>query len=210
MRMLSIDLTVIVAAYVLGCVQTGYYLVRSSTGRDLRRMGSGATGARNAGRVLGRKGFVLTLLGDMAKGALAMALAVWLHASPWAAAAALVAVAAGHVWPVQLRFSGGRGVAVALGALAVYEPRLLAVLAAVALFGCLAGRSFQSSGLCGFAALPFGAAWLGLPGAGLAAISALSLLVLFAHRSHIARCLRPAQATNDGGPAATSGDKEHE
>jgi len=210
MRMLSTDLIVIVAAYVLGCVQTGYYLVRSATGQDLRRMGSGGTGARNAGRVLGRKGFVLTLLGDSGKGALAMAVAVWLHASPWAAAAALVAVAAGHVWPAQLRFSGGRGVAVALGALAVYEPRLLGVLAAVTLCGCLAGRGFQSSGLCGFAALPFGAAWLGLPGAGLAGISALSLLVLFAHRTHIACCLRPAQAINDAGPAATTGDKAHE
>ncbi len=193
MRILSIDLTVIVAAYGLGCAQTGYYLVRSLTGQDLRRTGSGGTGARNAGRVLGRKGFALTLLGDTGKGALAMALAAWLHASPWAAAAALVAVAAGHVWPAQLRFSGGRGVAVALGALAVYEPRLLGVLAAVALFGCLAGRDFQISGLCGFAALPFGAAWLGLSGAEQAGVGCLSLLVLFAHRSHIVRWLRPAR-----------------
>ncbi len=164
-------------------------------------MGSGGTGARNAGRVLGRKGFVLTLLGDTAKGALAMALAAWLHASPWAAAAALVSVAAGHVWPAQLRFSGGRGVAVALGALAVYEPRLLGVLAAVTLLGYLTGCRFQSSGLIGFAALPFAAGWLSLPGAELSGISVLSVLVLFAHRSHIARWLRPVQAANGGAAA---------
>lgn len=190
MRILGIDLIVILAAYLLGCVQTGYYLVWSLTGQDLRRMGSGGTGARNAGRVLGRKGFALTLLGDTAKGALAMALAAWLHASPWAAAASLVSVAAGHVWPAQLRFSGGRGVAVGLGALAVYEPRLLGVLGAVTLFGWLAGRNFQLGGLLGFAALPFAAGWLRLPGAEVAGISGLAALVLLAHRAHLARWLR--------------------
>jgi glycerol-3-phosphate acyltransferase PlsY len=190
MRALGIDLTVVSVAYLLGCVQTGYYLVWSLTGQDLRRMGSGGTGARNAGRVLGRKGFALTLLGDTAKGALAMALAAWLHASPWAAAASLVSVAAGHVWPAQLRFSGGRGVAVGLGALAVYEPRLLGVLGAVTLFGWLAGRNFQLGGLLGFAALPFAAGWLRLPGAEVAGISGLAALVLLAHRAHLARWLR--------------------
>ena len=193
------ELTVLVVAYLLGCVQTGYYLVRSLTGQDLRCTGSGGTGARNAGRVLGRKGFVLTLLGDTGKGALALAVAAWLNAAPWAAAAALVAVSAGHVWPVQLRFSGGRGVAVGLGALAVYEPRLLGVLAVVTLLGWVVSRHFQVSGLAGFAVLPFAGWYLGLPGAALAGIGGMSLIVLFAHRSHLARCLRPALETGDGG-----------
>lgn len=199
------DLAVVAIAYGLGCVQTGYYLVRSMTGQDLRSMGSGGTGARNAGRVLGRKGFVFTLLGDAGKGALAVAIAFWLHASPWALAAALVAVAAGHVWPAQLRFSGGRGVAVGLGALAVYDPRLLGVLAAVTLLGTVAGRGFQTSGLIGFALLPFAVWYLDLPGAALAGIGCLSVIVLFAHRSHIARILRPAPGTGRG-TSAKSGE----
>jgi glycerol-3-phosphate acyltransferase PlsY len=189
----------------LGCVQTGYYLVRSMTGQDLRRLGSGGTGARNAGRVLGRKGFVLTLLGDAGKGALAVALALWLNASPWAAAAALAAVAAGHVWPAQLRFSGGRGVAAGLGALAVYDPRLLAVLAAVALLGTVAGRGFQLSGLLGFAALPFAACYFRLPGDALAGLVGLSAIVLFAHRAHLARSLGRAPETA-GKTDITSGE----
>ncbi|MEI7901816.1 MAG: glycerol-3-phosphate acyltransferase [bacterium] len=199
------DLAVLAVAYCLGCVQTGYYLVRFLTGQDLRRVGSGGTGARNAGRVLGRKGFVLTLLGDAGKGALAVVFALWLHASPGAVAATLVAVAAGHVWPAQLRFSGGRGVAVGLGALAVYDPRLLGVLAAVALLGAVAGRGFQASGLLGFAALPFAACYFRLPGEVLAGIAGLSVIVLFAHRSHIARYLG---RTPEGGRKADahSGD----
>ena len=205
MRILGIDLVVVSIAYLLGCVQTGYYLVRSSTGQDLRRMGSGGTGARNAGRVLGRKGFVLTLLGDAGKGALAMAVATWLNASPWASAAALVAVVAGHVWPVQLRFSGGRGVAVGLGALAVYEPCLLGVLAVVALFGWVVSRRFQISGLAGFAVLPFAGWHIGLPGAALAGVGGLSVVVLFAHRSHIARYLRHMPSTCEGNSTPSGG-----
>jgi glycerol-3-phosphate acyltransferase PlsY len=95
-------------------------------------------------------------------------------------------VAAGHVWPVQLRFAGGRGVAAGLGALAVYDPRLLGFIAAVTLLGTAVSRRFQASGLVGFAALPFAACYFRLPVEALAGIVGLSMIVLFAHRSHIA------------------------
>src|SRR5437879_3228327 len=59
-------------AYVLGCFTTGYYLVRWWSGQDIRDFGSGNVGARNAGRLLGWMGFLVTLLGDSAKGAFAV------------------------------------------------------------------------------------------------------------------------------------------
>ena len=62
----------VLEAYVLGCFATGYYLVRARTGKDLRTIESGSIGARNAGRVLGKTGFAITLLGDFGKGALAV------------------------------------------------------------------------------------------------------------------------------------------
>lgn len=189
----------VAAAYALGCIQTGYYLVRARTGRDLRREGSGSTGARNVGRILGRAGFVLTLAGDLLKGALALGLAARLGASPWAAAAALVAVAAGHVWPVQLGFSGGRGVAVGLGALLVYDPRLLLSLGAVTLVAWLATRRFQIAGLAGFAALPVAAAALRAGAPGLVGASGLCIIVLFAHRGQIARWWRPGPGAQQSG-----------
>ena len=179
------DLVIVAAAYLLGCVQTGYYLVRLTSGQDLRLLGSGATGARNTGRVLGRRGFVLALLGDMGKGALAMALATRFSASPWAPTVALVAVTAGHVWPVQLRFSGGRGVAVGLGALAVCDLRLLGILGGAALLGYAVSRRFQASGLLGFAVLPLAAWHLRLPHETLVGVLFLSAVILFAHRRHI-------------------------
>src|SRR5882672_37035 len=64
-----------VTAYVLGCLATGYYLVRFRTGKDIRTMDSGNIGARNVGRVLGKSGFFITFFGDLAKGVLAVLLA---------------------------------------------------------------------------------------------------------------------------------------
>jgi glycerol-3-phosphate acyltransferase PlsY len=64
----------IIITYLLGCFNTGYYLVRMMTGQDIRTLASGGTGSRNVGRLLGTRGFFLTLIGDAGKG---MA-AVWL------------------------------------------------------------------------------------------------------------------------------------
>ncbi len=199
------DVWVVIMAYSLGCVQTGFYLVLALTGHDLRRIGSGSTGASNAGRVLGRKGFAFTLIMDAAKGALALATTIWFGASPIATATALVAVAVGHVWPIQLRFSGGRGVAVGLGALAVFDPRLLGILVAVTLLVWAISRHFQLGGLAGFMAIPFAAWFFHLPNEALAGVVGLSLIVLFAHRSRICCWLRHAREARDR-PAVKPGD----
>ena len=199
------DIIVVVAAYLLGCLQTGYYLVRALTGQDLRRIGSGSTGARNVERVLGRKGFAITMLGDVGKGALAVAVAGWMLGSPWAVGAAVVAVAVGHVWPVQLGFSGGRGVAVGMGALVVYEPSLLGVLLVATPLMSLVIRNFHASGLMGFVVVPLAAWYYRLPCETLASVGCLSAIVLFAHRSHIVRWLQPAPKQHSEGETKAGG-----
>jgi glycerol-3-phosphate acyltransferase PlsY len=83
------------AAYLLGSVPTAYLLVRSIRGVDIRTLGSGNVGATNAGRALGRWGFVSTLLGDIAKGAVAILLAQRIApdgAAVWAAVPSFVAL----------------------------------------------------------------------------------------------------------------------
>src|SRR4051794_37968242 len=95
-------------SYGLGCVSTGYYLVRMRSGCDVRERHSGNTGARNVGRVLGMGGFLVTLLGDIAKGACAVGLVWRFTGETRLAAVAMVAVVAGHVWPCQLGFRGGK------------------------------------------------------------------------------------------------------
>src|SRR5262245_53037648 len=115
-----------IASYFLGCVTAGYYWTRWRTGQDIRQIGSGNVGARNVGRILGPSGFTVTLLLDMAKGAFAAGTAWWLNLSAEGIVASMVAVVVGHNWPMQLRFRGGKGVAVSLGALLTYDPFIVA------------------------------------------------------------------------------------
>ena len=107
---------IIFAGYVLGSIPFGLLLVRARSGLDLRAMGSGNIGATNVARTAGWSTGVATLILDAAKGFFA----VWLagHFSGgnirfmmFAGVAAIV----GHVFPVWLKFSGGKGVATALG-----------------------------------------------------------------------------------------------
>jgi glycerol-3-phosphate acyltransferase PlsY len=117
------------AGYAIGCACSGYYLVRLVSGEDIRRVGSGTAGATNVGRRLGPIGFAATFLLDCVKG-----VAVgWGTAHYGLGAAetstAILAVVSGHVWPVQLGFRGGKGIATSLGAFAAYDARIVVVIA---------------------------------------------------------------------------------
>lgn len=168
----------VAAAYALGCANAGYYLLRWRDGRDIRALGSGNAGAKNVGRVLGRKAFLIVFALDAAKGVLAVgAAATWAYAmSPLCALAAV----AGHVWPVQLGGRGGKGVATALGGLAVLAPLLLALLAGAFLLGWLLWRRAVGAGIAAF--------WVAVPMAALvstppvaATCLALSALLTYTH-----------------------------
>src|SRR5262245_8142051 len=124
---------IVLASYALGCISVGYYLVRWRTGQDLRELGSGATGGRNTSRVLGKGGAVATGIGDVLKGVIAMGIALWFKLEPWALALVMVAVLAGHVWPFQLGFKGGKGLSAAFGAVLAYDYRIAVLTALLAL-----------------------------------------------------------------------------
>lgn len=115
-------LLALLLCYAIGCVVTAWYAVKWRTGADLRTLHSGTTGARNAGRVLGRWGFAIVALLDSLRGLLAMALAAALGLQEWWLVLAGVAVLAGHLWPAQLGFRGGKGIAVGVGVIAWLLP----------------------------------------------------------------------------------------
>jgi glycerol-3-phosphate acyltransferase PlsY len=117
-----VSASAVLASYLLGGFCAAYYLVRVARSSDIRSLGSGNAGARNAGRILGAPGFVLTLLLDAAKGALAVLATARLAPGIWPATLALLAVVAGHIWPAQLGFRGGKGLATLLGGLAAWVP----------------------------------------------------------------------------------------
>ncbi len=172
-------------AYALGCFTTGYYLVRTRAGQDLREVGSGGVGARNAGRVLGWRGFVLTVLGDFGKGALAVWAARHFTTDDRLVVVAMLSVVAGHVWPAQLWFRGGKGMATALGALLVYDWQL-AVAFALLFGGAFAAlRKTVLPGLFALACLPLVSAYLARGEAEVVGTTTLAGLVLIAHRKNL-------------------------
>ncbi len=187
------DIIVIMVSYILGCVSTGYYLTKFLTGKDIRSLGSRSTGATNVGRILGKRGFFITLSGDFLKGLVAMTIALVLQLEPWAVQASLLSVVIGHVWPVQLGFRGGKGVAVAFGALLIFDYSLaIGSLAVFALFFFLL-KKYIVSGLLGIVALPFLAALSGGLSVDIAGFTILVFFILFAHRANI---LRSIQSSN--------------
>jgi len=107
-----------VAAYLVGAVPVGYLVARLFGVADIRRHGSGSIGATNVLRTAGRLPGIVTLLGDIVKGYLAVALAGWIDGgAPRALAVGAVAAVVGNCWSLFLGFRGGKGVATGLGAL---------------------------------------------------------------------------------------------
>jgi glycerol-3-phosphate acyltransferase PlsY len=165
-----------IAAYGLGCISTGYYVVRLTTGDDLRRHATGSTGARNVGRRLGAWAAVVTLALDVAKGALAVGIAR-AAAGSGAAGPALVAVVGGHVAPPQLGFRGGRGLGPALGGMLVLDWRVAFAGLVVAGVCATATRVPTSAGLAGVVAAPAAAFALGQRGTAVAAALTAAIVV---------------------------------
>jgi len=127
--MLSVTLVIAAAlAYLVGAIPTGVILTRLSGCQDIRKAGSGNIGATNVARVAGKKLGVLTLAGDILKGALPVLLAAQLpgFGDPEVALVAFCAFV-GHCYPVYLGFKGGKGVATALGVFLVLSPSAIAV-----------------------------------------------------------------------------------
>ena len=112
-------LITVILAYVIGSIPTGYIVVKTKTGQDLRTIGSGSTGATNVKRVLGKKWFFIVLLLDAFKGALPVILAnLFVSAGAkygLAPVLAAVAVILGHSKSVFLQFKGGKSVASGVG-----------------------------------------------------------------------------------------------
>lgn len=169
-------------AYLLGGFSPGHWLVHRRTGHDLREHGSGATGATNASRILGRAGFVIVLFLDAAKGALAVVMARALGISEGWEFAVAAAVIAGHVWPAQLAFRGGRGLGPLLGSWLFLAPLALSgAMIVAALVWATTGRRILG-GMIGAAVLPATTFWEtdALPAAAFALVT--FAIVAMAHR----------------------------
>jgi glycerol-3-phosphate acyltransferase PlsY len=193
------DLVAIIVAYLLGCFATAYYTVRLRTGQDVRQLGSGNVGGRNAGRVLGRAGFAIVAVGDALKGLLAVLFARYLGVQPWIMPLVILAVLAGHIWPVQLGFRGGKGAATLIGALLGYNYLIAALVAGMFLVLFLLFRSFTIAGLLALVLAPLVLLVWGQPLVVVVTVGGPVLLVLFAHRQNIRQKLQGRAAASSQG-----------
>lgn len=190
----------LVAGYLPGSIPFGLLLVRAARGTDLRAHGSGNIGATNALRTAGRGIGLATLALDVLKGAAGYYLALRVGqalGAPWPQFWATLAPVLGHCFPLWLRFVGGKGVATALGVLALAEPRVLG-LAALVFFALALPTRRVSLGSLGAAAAAALAAF-SLPGPGPGGgldpglaygILAATAVVVFRHRTNVGRLLR--------------------
>lgn len=176
--------------YALGAIPFGLLLTRAAGLGDVRDIGSGSIGATNVLRT-GRKGLAAaTVLLDAGKGAAAVVIAGALFpALPQAPVIAAIGAFLGHLFPVWLKFRGGKGVATLFGiVIALCWPAAL-VMAGIWLLMLALTRFSSVSGMSAAIAAPISAFFLGrfelmLPLAGIA------LLVLWAHRANIGRLIR--------------------
>ncbi|MDX8395752.1 MAG: glycerol-3-phosphate 1-O-acyltransferase PlsY [Mariprofundaceae bacterium] len=112
----------VIGSYLLGAIPFGLLFARWLTGKDPRQHGSGNIGATNAMRTGGKLVGILTLLSDIAKGALPVAFAIYFDVSEMMIAIIAIAVFMGHIFPVYLKFKGGKGVATMFGILIPWMP----------------------------------------------------------------------------------------
>ena len=183
------DLLVVVLAYILGGVSTGYLLVRVTRNIDVRTTGSGGVGARNVGRIIGRRGFYLTLFGDVLKGAIVVWLVRWFEYQSVIVGAAVVAVIAGHIWPIWLKFRGGKGIATCLGAFAAFNYKVLLIGGIVFVTVYSISRKFLLSWILALLALPLLTFFLEYPMYAVASLFLSIAMVIYAHKENIKQAL---------------------
>ena len=186
-----------VVAYLAGAIPVGFLVARAFGIGDVRRHGSGNIGMTNVLRTAGKLPGVLTLVGDVVKGMLA----VWLGASVTGdavvgAAVAAVAAVVGNCWSVFLRFRGGRGVATGLGALLLLVgPWAIAPSVVVFVVVVVTTRFVSLGSLLGTIGVPIVALALGRSLASVIAAGAIAIIVVARHRENIARLLKGTETS---------------
>ena len=175
-------IVVFLIGYVLGSIPSAYLVTRLAVRNDIRQMGGGNVGGLNVFREVGIWPAVFVGLIDLGKGAAAVAIALWLlkAPTPFVLLAGLASVI-GHNWMVFLKFSGGKGMGAAFGALIVLLPVYgypvgLAILLGIILIPFLITRNVALSMAVGLVSLPF-ITWFGMK-SGIGTVTAIVLGII--------------------------------
>lgn len=177
---------VIVLAYFLGNISPSTLLARAA-GLDIKKEGSGNAGTTNALRVLGKKAALITLVIDIGKGFVAVQIG-YLLSSPLAAMLCALAAFIGHVWPVVFKFKGGKGVAVAFGALLGVNWQLALTALAVVIVVVALTRMVSLGSITAAASFPVAAYFMEPDFIYIGTV--MAALLIYAHRGNIKRIIK--------------------
>jgi len=144
----------IITAYLLGSIPFAYIAGRLFKGIDIRQLGGGNIGALNTAREIGLVPGLLVLVADVAKGSLAVIIALWLDLSLLMVFFAGFAAVVGHNWPVFLKFKGGKGAATVLGVLLALVPLEFAISLPLILVIIVITSNVRLAVVVGLAVLP--------------------------------------------------------
>jgi glycerol-3-phosphate acyltransferase PlsY len=184
------------AGYFLGSIPFGYLLVRAFRGADVRTTGSGNIGATNVARTSPLLG-ILTLVLDVLKGMAAVGIALALcPANRTVAFVAALAAVGGHIFPVWLRFRGGKGVATGLGSFVLLTPKAVLLAMAVFLIMLAAFRFVSLASVTAAASLPLLTLVLREGhSAQIVTVAISSALIILKHRPNMQRLLAGTEPT---------------
>ena len=186
-------LIIILVSYFIGSISTSYIIAKRMMGVDIRTQGSGNAGSTNVLRTLGKKAGILTFVGDLLKGVIAVliakAIATIAHTDVATASyIAVVFVVIGHNWPIYLGFRGGKGVATSLGAMIAVNPVIALSCFAFFILIVYVTKYVSLGSVLGICTSPIIMFFIGNY-KGLAVTLFLSASVIFKHRENIKRLL---------------------
>lgn len=187
-------LAVVIAAYIIGSIPTGYIIVKAFTGQDIRTIGSGSTGATNVKRVMGKKWFFITLLLDAFKGALPVVLAK-IFATTFTGIGLLpvlaaIAVILGHSKSIFLKFTGGKSVASGVGTILALNWQVGLIIAAIWAVVTFVSRYVSLGSIVALAISPFLMWAFKAPLAYIAYCALGAVYIIYLHRSNIVRLIK--------------------
>lgn len=177
---------IVIIAYLLGSIPFGM-IAATQRGIDIRKYGSGNIGTTNVLRTLGAKAAVITLIGDILKGTLAVLIMKGFRGTEiWIALAGLAAII-GHNWPVFLKFKGGKGVATSFGVFLGIWPLAALVGAGIWLTVVSIWRYSSLGALVSFLCLPFLIYKFNGPNTYIGLSVLVAILIVYRHRDNIKR-----------------------
>lgn len=194
--MITILIKVVIAAvvaYLIGSIPTGYIVVKSATGQDIRQVGSGSTGATNVKRVMGKKWFFIVLLLDALKGAIPVMIAnfvPYLHSNSGVTAViAAACVLLGHSKSIYLGFTGGKSVASGVGTILALSPTVGLSIAVIWAIITYASKYVSLGSIIALALSPILMFLFNQPVAYIIYCVIGAIYVIYLHRENIKRLL---------------------